>query len=351
VAALLMSLLLASCESSGDLLWTVWGPLSETEGSSSEVTYSWGGSFGVNGLAHRQEVLSPDSTSRDFLELVLVSGSSPVTCSIYTDYLAELQEIQQYIDAVRDDAALSPPASAEWFEYVCQEINGAALRAFGGDGSYRAVHALLLVDSAPPPPAVFPPRKTVSPVTGDLTERFFGAETFAESLLGNEPQQPEWTYVSRTYERSKHGAGVLPISGDEGWTDEDTDPAEACTQQLAKFIQEETEPFHTYPDTASMALQAATHRYYHQYTSQQTMPLGANRGLVSHGLVLPRWQDAATSGEDLGMTLIGRASRGPASMPYERMVLTTQDDSLPALPCEQLSPYLPVVWPELFEDR
>ena len=120
---------------------------------------------------------------------------------------------------------------------------------------------------------------------------------------------------------------------------------------MAKFIQEETEPFHTYPDTASMALQAATHRYYHQYTSQQTMPLGANRGLVSHGLVLPRWQDAATSGEDLGMTLIGRASRGPASMPYERMVLTTQDDSLPALPCEQLSPYLPVVWPELFEDR
>jgi len=351
-AGLLACLLLSSCGVASDRLFTVWGPLTDPENPDSP-DYSWGGSFEVTGLAHRVEINDGSGGTRDFLEVVLVGGAAPVSCSLYTDYLAEIRELQDYIDAVGSTTSANTPTVAEWREYVCQQIQGAALRAFGGDGSYRAVHLLALVDSVGtgPADAVFGPRKTGSADLADGNERFFGAEVFAADTPGAEDQAPEWTYVSRIYERSKHGEDIVPTAGLGPWVDDDPDPLDSCLSLLDTFERERDTPVNEYPDIASMALQAATNRYYHQYTSQVEMDLGENLEPIPHGLFLPRWSDAATSGDNLGLAMIGRASRTPPGMPYERVVVTTRSTSIPLTPCSGLSGQLPVVWPELVEGR
>jgi hypothetical protein len=342
---------MASCGVGGDRLFTVWGPLNDPE-DPTNLIYSWGGSFEVTGLAHQVRVDDGITPARDFLEVVLVGGDASVSCSVYTDYLSEIQEIQGYIDLVRgNEGNPGVPSTAEWREYVCQQLNGAALRAFGGDGAYRAVHALMMLDmsaaESSPNTGLFVPRETISSVLENGNERFFGADAF-DPLPGDDRQQPAWTYVSRTYERSRHGDGILPPAGDEGWVDSDPDPATWCLGLLDTFETELSEPVNQYPDTAAMALQAATNRYYHKYTTQANMALGSNGEAVAHGLVLPRWSDAAVSGDDLGVTLVGQATRTPATMPYERLVITSQSERVTLTPCSSLSPYLPVVWPELY---
>jgi hypothetical protein len=159
-----------------------------------------------------------------------------------------------------------------------------------------------------------------------------------------------WTYVTRTYERSSHGEGILPpTETDALWLDDDPDPSTWawCTSLLNQFEEEVAVPVHSYPDTAAKVLQAASHRYYHQYTTQPGMNVGANGAEEPIGLTLSDWSEVSTAGGDLAMTIIGKASRAPLRMPFENIGVTTRSERISVQPCPGLSPYVRSVWPEL----
>jgi len=329
---------------------SIWGPIDTGDGPE-DVNYIWGGSIEVTGFAHQPMVTSDDGVSRDYLEVVLVSAAQPVTCDAYTEYLSSVQSIQDYIDEVESATTETVPSTADWHEYVCQYVHGAALRAFGGTSSYRAIHSLALVDTANPGAApasgLFGPRQTVSPDLGAGASRFFGADAFAE-LAGAAVQDPMWTYVTRTFERSSHGEGILPpTESDSLWLDEDPDPITWCRSLLTQFDVEVGTPVHSYPDTAAKALQAATHRYYHQYTTQPGMNVGTNGEEEPIGLTLPGWSELPTAGGELALTIIGKASRAPPAMPFENIGMTTRSERISVQPCPGLSSYVRTVWPEL----
>ena len=314
------------------------------------MNYLWGGSFEVTAFAHQALVTSADGTSRDFLELVLVSASSPVSCEAYTDYLASIQSVQDYIDELRAAPIEMAPPTADWHQYACQQSQGAALRAFGGDSSYRALHSLALVDATTvgvePPGGLFLPRQTVNSDLGGGAVRFFGADAFAD-LADPTGQDPLWTYVTRTYERSGHGRDILPAQTNKIWQADDPDPITWCPSLLGQFSDEESTPHHSYPDVAAQALQSATHRYYHRFTTQTGLAVGNDLEEVPIGITLANWSEVSTAGGDFGITVIGRASRVPDGMPYQNIVLTSRSDRLSVQPCPGLSAYLRTVWPEL----
>ena len=352
VLGLLVASSLCGCGGTGDFVYTIWGPIDTGDGPE-DVNYIWGdpGGIEVTAFAHQPVVSGTDGVNRDFLEVVLVSAAQPVTCDAYTEYLSAVQSIQDYIDEVESATTETVPSTADWHEYVCQYTHGAALRAFGGTSSYRAVHALTLVDPANPGGApasgLFGPRQTVSPDLEGPGSRFFGAEAFAE-LAGAGVQDPMWTYVSRTYERSSHGEDILPDT-EEGalWHDEDPNPITWCGSLLSQFEEEVDRPVNLYPDTAAKALQAATHRYYHVYTTQAGMNVGNSGEEEPIGLTLPGWSEMSTAGGELALTIIGKTSRAPQRMPFENIGVTTRSDRISVQPCPGLSPYVRTVWPEL----
>ncbi len=341
---------LCGCGGTGDFVFTIWGPIDTGDGPD-DVNYIWGGDIEVTAFAHQPVVTSADGSSRDFLEVVLVSAAQPVTCDAYTEYLSAIQSVESYIDEVESATTETVPTTADWHEYVCQYTHGAALRTFGGSSSYRAVHTLVLVDAANPGAApasgLFGPRQTVSPDLEGSSTRFFGADAFAE-LSGAAVQDPMWTYVTRTYERSHHGEGILPTTEEDAlWMQEDPDPITWCGSLLTQFDVEVDEPANVYPDVAAKALQAATHRYYHQYTTQPGMNVGNNGEEEPIGLTLPGWSEVSTAGGELALTVIGKASRAPSGMPFANIGVTTRSDRISVQPCPGLSPYVRTVWPEL----
>ena len=346
---LCIAMLCSGCGDSGEPLYSVWGPISTGE-DPTDVNYLWGGTFEVSAFAHEATVSSADGSSRDYLEVVLLSAEQPVSCEAYTDYLASIQSIQAYVDELEAAVTEAVPLAADWHEYVCQQSHGAALRAFGGDSSYRALHSLVLVDPNNPNQApvsgLFSPRQTTASELSGGASLFFGAEAFAE-LPGANVQDPMWTYVTRTYERSSHGRDILPEQTSALWQADDPDPISWCGSLLGHFAEEEAASFHSYPDTAAKVLQASTHRYYHRYTTQAGLAVGSALEEVPIGLTLPGWSEVATAGGELGITIVGRVSRAPEGMPYENIVLTSRSERIPVQVCPELSPYLRTVWPEL----
>ncbi|MBJ93235.1 MAG: hypothetical protein CMP23_02035 [Rickettsiales bacterium] len=344
-------MVLAGC-AGGDPLHSAWGPIDVAEGSA--PTHLWGGSFEVSALMHRATITRATGETDEYLEVVLVQSGAglEVSCATYTDYLATMESLEVYVDEVEAAGPASAPPDNDWWGYVCQESHGAALRAFGGDSSYRALHSLVRLDAADlstaPPGGQFLPRQTPTAelAGGDGTaERFFGAEAFADDPeIG--AQAPEWTYVSRFFERGTHGNGLLPTGVAGLWQQSDNDPVTSCPAVLAKLAEEELTPYHLYPDVASKALHASTHRYYH-HIDRAAYNARLDNSELAVALTVPGWETANSAAGTLAVNVLGRASRLPEPAAFSSVLLSTRGESIPVEACPSMSPYLRTVWPEL----
>jgi hypothetical protein len=316
---------MTGCEVEGTSLRSWWGPV---PGSGGDASFSFGGSFTTQGLVH--SFTTQDSgVERDYLGVVLVGGEDgAASCSAYVDYLRRVQIVQSYIE----DLIVSEPRPEgdEWSDYVCQSIRGAAVEAFGRDGAYRAIHALLDVTGGVAETRIFRP----APLAAETTD-FPGAEVLTEP----------GTYVARIYERSRHGAGILPV-GDTSGQDSDIDPISGCAPIAIALLEELDRGRADYPDRWSLALQAGTHRYYHQYTSQDSIALDGGAPL-DVGVTLPAWATAGVDGASGSATFFGQVARAPDGFPYEQILLSSQEDQIRFEPCPLLSQYVDLVWPDL----
>jgi len=324
--------LLMGCGNAGVWLQTWWGPL---DTGPEQSPFPPGGAYQVQGFVHRvsTDPALTGEAARDLVEVMLVGADQDVSCDAYTRYLLDVAEVQSYLAEV---LALSPANRPPDFRsYACQELDGAARDAFGGTGVYRAVHTLLeITGNVGPSDGVF----LASPEGGSGAD-FEGAE-----LLG------PGSYVTRIFERSQHGEGILPeqSGGSATWQvgpERDIDPAEDCVNLLGALVEDWDTDRERYPDRASVALSAATHRYYHHYMTQETIEIkGAERPL---GVVLPAWTTAAEQGADVELTLFGQVSRVPPLFPFQQVLVSTQGETVPLTPCPRLSEVAGMVWPEL----
>jgi len=344
------------CQTEESVLQAWWGPLDQGNG---ELRFDNGGSFTVSGLVHRVDVLvdedsvgddddsagddddsAEDSSggnqslvgvARSYLQVVLVGAEVPVSCSVYADYLQSVKQQQDYIQSVLAASELDRPDSEDWRNYVCQSLDGAALHAFRSEGRYRAIHLLLdVTDSTGPTGGLFRPSERVDAVAGT-----YGG---AEALSGG-------NYVSRFYERDRHGGGILPQGGDGPWIAEDIDPTQSCGAILDALIEEIATERADYPDRSSVALQSANHRYYHLATGEEEVSLeGAD--VLDLGVTIPDWSVAATDGADVQVTLFGQVSRAPTIFPYSQLLVSSLGQAVPLEPCSELTETLPLVWPE-----
>ena len=321
-----LSALTMGCGNDGVPLQTWWGPI-DVEGEASP--FPPGGSYGVQGFAHRVQT-TPATGNRDLVEVILVGALQDVSCDAYTRFLYEVREIQTYVDEVRALGAEQPDS---WKDYVCQELDGVARDAFGGDGVYRATHILLDVSNdAAPDDGVF--RAAAEGGGGD---GFGGGELLTAG-----------SYVSRIYERARHGEGILPDSAGSGsspWHETDLNPATDCESLLTTFIRDAENASVKYPDRASMALQAATNRYYHHYKSQEVISIkGQDRPL---GVMIADWANAGVSEANAEVTLFGQVSRVQDIFPYQQVLVSTQAVTVPLAPCGALNEVAGLVWPEV----
>ena len=333
---LLVACLLAGCGNDGTWMQTWWGPTDSGEGDS---PFPPGGSFQVQGFVHRVQMDA--ANPRDLVEVVLVGAEQDVTCDAYRRFLDEVAELQAWVDVLLASSTDEWPTS--WVPYVCQELRGAASDAFGGGGAYRAVHVLAEVTGGVgPSDDVFR-----AAVPGSDEEVFGGGELLVPGSM-----------VSRVYERSQHGDGVLPQNsgGDnapwrraclsqDGTTECDIDPDRDCAGYLSRLVADWQEERDTYPDRASIALQAATHRYYHHYKAQESIQIrGSDRPL---GMLLPGWDQAAEAGANVELTLFAEVSRAPSIFPYRQMLLSSQAETVPLTACTELGSTVGLVWPEV----
>ena len=234
---LLVACLLAGCGNDGTWMQTWWGPTDSGEGDS---PFPPGGSFQVQGFVHR--VQTDAANPRDLVEVVLVGAEQDVTCDAYRRFLDEVAELQAWVDVLLASSTDEWPTS--WVPYVCQELRGAASDAFGGGGAYRAVHVLAEVTGGVgPSDDVFR-----AAVPGSDEEVFGGGELLVPGSM-----------VSRVYERSQHGDGVLPQNsgGDnapwrraclsqDGTTECDIDPDRDCAGYLSRLVADWQEERDTY---------------------------------------------------------------------------------------------------------
>ncbi len=325
----LVALLGAGCVDEGTSVQSWWGPV---ESPNTSASFASGGSFAARGLVHSFTTQN-NGAERDYLGVVLVGAEDgPASCSVYVDYLRRMEAAQAYFEEVVT-ADVRPPAE-EWSQYLCQSIRGASVEAFGRDGAYRAVHALLdVTGGSVAGSGIFRP----APLGAEETE-FPGAEVLTEA----------GTYVGRVYERSRHGDGILP-GGDVPGRDSDVDPISGCSTIAQALLDELDRGRDDYPDRWSVALQAGTHRYYHHHTSQEQIQLDAGDPLEV-GITLPNWATAGVDGAPGGLTFFGQVARAPDLFPYEQLLLSSQSAALEFESCPLLSQHVGLVWPEILGD-
>ena len=305
---------------------TWWGPI-DVDGS---ATFSSGGSFDVVGCASRVQT---DSTpARDLIEVALVSAAHTPSCSGYAAWLGSVARLQGYVDDLLALGWDERPSEEDWSHYVCSEIEASATESFGGEGRYRAVHVLIDVSGGgydglfrPAPPGDDPP-----------------------DFLGGDLLVPG-TFVSRTYERSKHGADVLPPGTAGAWQNDDVDPLVACRGLVLQLIAEWEEDRDTWPDRDSVVLHAATHRYYHLYDADDSIEL--DQMALELGVLMGDWDLVDASEVDLQLTLFNQVARAPGTFPYEQLLMSTRGQTVPLQPEDRLAEFLPILWPEIPELR
>jgi hypothetical protein len=181
---------------------------------------------------------------------------------------------------------------------------------------------------------------------GSAADQFGGAELLTPS-----------TYVARLYERAVHGGGILPdlsANGNAG----DFDPLLACPAILSNLLENGLE----LPDAQVPVLNAAAHRYYHDYESQPTLcwptaqsgaePCSSGgfdeRDLnVSNAIVARDYGDLATLGGEVSPSAFLEVAGAVDSFPYEQVLVSTQAEPVAVEACPELGGVLPFVWSEV----
>lgn len=321
---LIASLCLVGCEEDLDLLQTFWGPLDTTAGG---TPFSAGAEVGVTGLVSRK--ITDSQPSRDLIEVAFVSAETPVTCTMYTRWMDSVADMQQYVLDVLDTPEAERPLDDDWQGFVCQSLAGSAREVFGDAGVYRALHLLLDVTGGGPDGGLFRPA-----TPGADPGSFLGAELLTSTK-----------YVSRFYERSRHGEDILPNGAEGSWVRQDISPITGCAGILKPLVSEYLEGRTTYPDADSIALQAATHRWYHQDDEQDDVQLQSGQPLPV-GLTFADWDQAATSGGLAGLTVFQTVARAPETFPFDNVLLTSEGRQIPIEACGDLALHMPLVWPE-----
>jgi hypothetical protein len=320
----LLALALVGCGTDTLNARTWWGSMDEAE-----TAFATGGTLALRGFAHQATVGDP---ARDLLEIVLVEADQSVPCTGYVYFLQRAQEVQAYVDEVLVLPEVDRPPSADWMTHVCQDLDGAARQAFGDDGAYRALHLLADVTDAESETNSF----GLAPEPSVPEHQHLGAEALTAGTL-----------VSRLYERRQHGDGILPEDDDGAWHDEDPSPILDCVERVGWLVQEHEQGDDAFPDSSSLALQAANHRYYHAPTELSSVALG-DGSEVPLGLWLSDWTVAAQGSATMTLGLFNELTRTPDDCPYDDLLIAVTDD-LYVESCEELTPYLGAVWPELPE--
>jgi hypothetical protein len=326
---LILSLLLgvvSGCSGSSTVLGTWWWPSLDPD-RVGEGELDGGRGFEVRGFATR--VLTDAQPARDYLGVMLVSSKTPVSCLSYAAYLDSLAETQRWFDSVTslEVAAAERPSNAQILGYVCQSISAASREAFGDDGSYRGLHLIMdLSDGGPLESGEFRAAEK-----GSAADQLGGAELLAPS-----------TYVARLYERSIHGQKILPdlaLSTNEG----DFDPLVACPAIFSNLLDNSA----GLPDPAVPVLNAAAHRYYHDYESQDSLPFNGGGLNVLNAVVARDYGQLSTVGSDVSPTAFLEVAGAVDSFPYEQLLVSTQANPVAVEPCPELADAMPFVWSEV----
>ncbi len=339
LCVLVLGVAFSGCAPGGVAMQSWWGPLAVDQGP---ADFDDGGTFKIRGLAHRMTISGPDG-EEDLLSLAFVGAEEPASCNLYSDYLRQVWDVQGFVSAMLSrDAGDRPPAD-EWFAYACQTLSGAAHGAFGGDGTYRALHLLLGLtglDGAETGLG-FPPAcpLELDTETGECPGHPEDIHVGAGALLPG-------TAVVRLHERAKHGASLLPDGGSGPWTAQDLDPAESCPTILEALVAEyEAEESIAYPDSQSVAMRAAAHVYYHQWVPATELSVGGASELP--GVTVGDWGAAGSVGTEVRPTVFASASRAPDIFPYSQVLLSTLGQPVDVEPCHELDSYSALVWPEV----
>jgi hypothetical protein len=325
--------LVAACQAEPTTeLQSWWGPL-DSEGG--DTQFGSGGQLQVTGFAHRFAVDEGDDDDsaggeRELVQVVLIEGVEPIDCASYSGYLEQTRQLQGVVDAAIPDLYGRELEASELASFVCDEVGRATRDAFGGAGVYRALHLLADVSDGGPQDGLF---RAAPP--GEEPPEVLGAELLIPS-----------TVVQRLYERSSRGDGLVPAGGEGGWEADDLDPLNACPSIAMSLLTEIGEEVTTYPDRASLALQAATYRYYHHYSGQESIQLGTGTDLAV-GLQVPDWKDAGTVSIDGTVTVFVSVTRAPETFPYQQMLLSTEAQPVTLGACPELAETATLVWPEL----
>jgi len=313
---------LPGCASDSTVLGSWWWP-------SVDPAHDLDGGYGVQIRGYATQVVTDTVPARDYLGLMFVSGESPISCSAYAGYLSALAETQRWFDSITssDVAPEDRPTNAQIVGYVCQSIGEAGREAFGGDGTYRALHAIMdLSDGGPLAAGEF----RAAP-KGAAADQLGGAELLTSS-----------SYVARLYERTVHGGGILPDLSSNGNAG-DYDPVAACPAIFSNLLDTSA----GLPDSQVPVLNAAAHRYYHHYESQTTLPFSENEPTVSNAIVARDYGDLATLGGEVAPTAFLEVAGAVDSFPYEQVLVSTQAEPVSVEPCPELGDVMPFVWSEV----
>lgn len=322
---LLLSFLYSACEVDTTHVGTWW--VSEAQTPSDESYTDSGFGIRMRGLATRS--LAGENNDHDLLSLVLLEAPQGGSCSAYARYLTQLRDLQIWYDEVvalpADDPAR--PSNAVVIGHVCQEINGAARAAFGGDGRFRALHYLMdMKDGAPVSSGEFR-----AAALGDEAGSLQGAELLTDTD-GTE-------FVARYYERMPHGDGILP-DNELALSATALDPVAACPLFFSNLVESGGD----LPDGAVPVLQGASHRYYHGFRGQESWPIGGED--VPNALVAPTFSQLGLVGGEIRSTAIVRAAGTVDAFPYDVVMLSSRNDPVPVDACPELEEVLPFIWSE-----
>jgi hypothetical protein len=315
---LLLAAAFGGCQEADGNLLTWWGPLPGADGNNH---YADGRSLDVRAFTY-----PVSSAVGDVLDLAFVSAPAAPSCSAYSQWWETVAEVDRYLAAW---LATSNPMEApqDALGFACQRLRGASHEAFGGDGTFRALHLLMDATGGPPDQDLFTPAR--------------GPE---DTPLGAEVLQPG-TFVGRMFERSRHGAGLLPsnVEGGEAWN-RDRDPStDECVALLYELATDHLADELPVPNASSLGSLAASHLYYHAPIEAGVLPLDRDR---SNGILLPASPTVATSGGRADFASVLSFSRTPDGYPYTRTILATAAP-IQATPCPTLEDAAPLIWPEL----
>jgi hypothetical protein len=324
-----LSLLLggvSGCSDSSTVLGTWWWPSLDPD-RTGDGELDGGRGFEVQGFATR--VLTDTLPARDYLGIMFVSSKTTVSCPSYAAYLDSLAETQRWFDSVTslDVSPEERPSNAQILGYVCQSISEASRESFGDDGAYRALHLIMdLSDGGPLDSGEFRAAQK-----GSAAGQLGGAELLTPS-----------TYVARLYERSIHGERILPdlaLSTNAG----DLDPLAACPAIFSSLLDNSA----GFPDPDVPVLNAAAHRYYHDYESQNSLPFNGGALNVLNAVVAREYGQLNTVGSDVSPTAFLEVAGAVDSFPYEQVLVSTQANPVAVEPCPELADAMPFVWSEV----